>query len=97
MPVLRAIAKLAAFATSDEHSPLLGADNTGVLARDGRPPRRNDEGRRSPFRAQAGSFRIVSSHLARFRNRNCGVIATSPPENDHTMASSFLPSCQKLR
>ncbi len=40
-----AIAKLAALATADERSPLYGAGNAGVIARDGRLHRRDDEGR----------------------------------------------------
>ncbi|MCW6508800.1 xanthine dehydrogenase family protein molybdopterin-binding subunit [Lichenifustis flavocetrariae] len=39
------IAALAALATNDERSPLFGAGNTGVLARDGRLMRRDDESR----------------------------------------------------
>jgi xanthine dehydrogenase YagR molybdenum-binding subunit len=39
------IAKLAALATGDEQSPLYGAGNVGVLARDGRLHRRDDESR----------------------------------------------------
>jgi xanthine dehydrogenase YagR molybdenum-binding subunit len=39
------ISKLADLATSDERSPLFGAGNTGVIARDGRLFRRDDETR----------------------------------------------------
>ncbi|MFC0406707.1 xanthine dehydrogenase family protein molybdopterin-binding subunit [Roseomonas elaeocarpi] len=39
------IAKLAALATGDERSPLFGAGNVGVIARDGRLHRRDDESR----------------------------------------------------
>ena len=39
------IAKLADLATSDERSPLFGAGNAGVIARDGQLFRRDDEGR----------------------------------------------------
>jgi xanthine dehydrogenase YagR molybdenum-binding subunit len=39
------IAKLADLATSDERSPLFGAGNAGVIARDGRLLRRDDESR----------------------------------------------------
>ena len=38
------IAKLAELATGNERSPLFGAGNAGVLARDGRLYRRDDEG-----------------------------------------------------
>ena len=40
-----AIAKLADLATGDERSPLFGAGNAGVIARDGRLVRRDDESR----------------------------------------------------
>ncbi|MGJ4927195.1 xanthine dehydrogenase family protein molybdopterin-binding subunit [Bradyrhizobium sp. HKCCYLS2038] len=39
------IAKLAELATSDQRSPLFGAGNAGVIARQGRLLRRDDEGR----------------------------------------------------
>ncbi len=39
------IGQLAALATGDERSPLFGAGNAGVIARDGRLLRRDDEGR----------------------------------------------------
>jgi xanthine dehydrogenase YagR molybdenum-binding subunit len=39
------IAKLAALATNDERSPLFGAGNAGVIARDGKLFRRDDESR----------------------------------------------------
>ena len=40
-----AVAKLAALATADARSPLYGADNAGVIAREGRLLRRDDESR----------------------------------------------------
>jgi xanthine dehydrogenase YagR molybdenum-binding subunit len=43
------IAKLAELATSDERSPLFGAGNAGVIARDGALFRRDDEGRGESF------------------------------------------------
>jgi xanthine dehydrogenase YagR molybdenum-binding subunit len=43
------IAKLAELATSEERSPLFGAGNAGVVARDGRLFRRDDEGRSESF------------------------------------------------
>jgi xanthine dehydrogenase YagR molybdenum-binding subunit len=43
------IAKLAELATSDERSPLFGAGNAGVVARDGALFRRDDEGRGESF------------------------------------------------
>ena len=44
-----AIAQLADLATRDERSPLFGAGNTGVIARDGRLHRRDDESRSEPY------------------------------------------------
>lgn len=44
------ITKLAALATGDEHSPLFGAGNAGVIARAGRLHRRDDESRSEGFR-----------------------------------------------
>ena len=43
------IAKLAELATSDERSPLFGAGNAGVVARDGRLHRRDDESRHEGY------------------------------------------------
>jgi xanthine dehydrogenase YagR molybdenum-binding subunit len=43
------IAKLADLATGDERSPLFGASNTGVIARNGRLHRRDDEGRSESY------------------------------------------------
>jgi xanthine dehydrogenase YagR molybdenum-binding subunit len=43
------IAKLADLATGDEHSPLFGAGNAGVVARDGRLFRRDDEMRNESY------------------------------------------------
>jgi xanthine dehydrogenase YagR molybdenum-binding subunit len=44
-----AIAKLADLATGDERSPLFGADNAGVIARNGRLYRRDDETRSESY------------------------------------------------
>ena len=44
-----AIARLADLATGDERSPLFGAGNTGVIARDGRLHRRDDESRSESY------------------------------------------------
>ena len=44
-----AIAKLADLATGDERSPLFGAGNAGVIAREGRLHRRDDETRSESF------------------------------------------------
>ena len=43
------IARLAELATGDERSPLFGAGNAGVIARDGRLHRRDDEGRSDSY------------------------------------------------
>ena len=43
------IAKLAALATGDRRSPLFGAANAGVIARDGRLHRRDDEARSESY------------------------------------------------
>ncbi len=45
------IDKLARLATEDQRSPLFGAGNTGVLARDGRLVRRDDESRGESYAA----------------------------------------------
>ncbi len=44
-----AIAGLAALATGDQRSPLFGAGNAGVIARDGKLFRRDDEGRSESY------------------------------------------------
>ncbi|KAA2235663.1 xanthine dehydrogenase family protein molybdopterin-binding subunit [Salinarimonas soli] len=44
-----AIARLADLATGDERSPLFGAGNAGVVARDGRLVRRDDESRHESY------------------------------------------------
>jgi xanthine dehydrogenase YagR molybdenum-binding subunit len=56
-----AIAKLAELATSDEKSPLFGAGNAGVIARDGWLYRRDDESRSDSYTdilARAGKTRV---------------------------------------
>ena len=58
------IAKLADLATGDEHSPLFGAGNAGVIARDGRLFRRDDEARCETYGdilARAGLAEIGAS------------------------------------
>lgn len=55
------IARLAALATNDQHSPLFGAGNAGVIARDGRLFRRDDESRSESYSeilARAGLAQI---------------------------------------
>ena len=58
------IAKLGELATSDERSPLFGAGNAGVVARDGRLFRRDDEARSDSYAdilARAGLAEIDAS------------------------------------
>src|SRR4029077_15314774 len=58
------IAKLGGLATSDERSPLFGAGNAGVIARDGRLFRRDDEARSESYAdilARAGLAEIDAS------------------------------------
>jgi len=70
------ISQLADLATNDEHSPLFGAGNTGVIARGGRLSRRDDESRSESYadilgragltqiegRATAGNPNILEAH-----------------------------------
>ena len=58
------IAKLAELATGDQRSPLFGAGNAGVVARDGRLHRRDDQGRSESYAdilARAGRAEIEGS------------------------------------
>ncbi len=60
------IAKLGELATSDEQSPLFGAGNAGVIARDGRLFRRDDEARSDSYAdilARAGLAEIEASGM----------------------------------
>jgi xanthine dehydrogenase YagR molybdenum-binding subunit len=59
-----AIAKLAEIATGDRRSPLFGAGNAGVIARDGRLFRRDDENRNESYAAilaRAGLAEVEAS------------------------------------
>ena len=59
-----AISKLADLATGDERSPLFGAGNAGVIARNGRLYRRDDETRSEPYSdilARAGLSEVEAS------------------------------------
>jgi len=59
-----AVAKLAALAVGDRRSPLFGAGNTGVVARDGRLTRSDDESRSESYAeilARAGLPEIEAS------------------------------------
>ena len=61
-PAATSIAKLAELATNDPRSPLYGAGNAGVIARDGRLTRRDDETRSESYAAimaRAGVAEIV--------------------------------------
>ncbi len=66
------IAKLADLATGDERSPLFGAGNAGVTARDGRLFRRDDEARSESYvdiLARAGLAQVEASGQGRRRPR----------------------------
>ncbi|MCS0503246.1 xanthine dehydrogenase family protein molybdopterin-binding subunit [Ancylobacter mangrovi] len=61
------VAKLAALATGDERSPLFGAGNAGVVAREGRLHRRDDESRSEGYGdilARAGLAQIEGKGAA---------------------------------
>src|SRR5690606_35609851 len=61
------IAKLAELATRDRRSPLFGAGNAGVLARDGRLHRRDDESRSESYAdilARAGLAEVEATGTA---------------------------------
>jgi xanthine dehydrogenase YagR molybdenum-binding subunit len=74
------IAQLAALATGDEHSPLFGAGNAGVIARDGHLYRRDDESRGESYgdilkragresiegHGQSGSDEAAKEHYAMY-------------------------------
>ena len=70
MPAPPSIAKLADLATGDERSPLFGAGNAGVIARDGRLFRRDDESRSESY-----ADILARAGLARDR----GAAARAPP------------------
>lgn len=64
-----AIARLAALATGDRRSPLYGAGNAGVIARDGRLHRRDDEAR-----SEAYGDILDRAGLAEIEGRGTGAI-----------------------
>jgi xanthine dehydrogenase YagR molybdenum-binding subunit len=66
-----AIARLAALATGDERSPLFGAGNAGVIARDGRLIRRDDE-------ARSESYAAILARAGRAEIEGRGSAATDP-------------------
>ena len=71
----RSIAKLADLATSDERSPLFGAGNAGVVARDGRLFRRDDESRSESYADILGRAGLTRDRSPRQgRRRPCGAI-----------------------
>jgi xanthine dehydrogenase YagR molybdenum-binding subunit len=65
------IAKLADLATGDQRSPLFGAGNAGVIARDGRLHRRDDE-------AQSESYADILSRAGRDELEGRGTGAADP-------------------
>jgi xanthine dehydrogenase YagR molybdenum-binding subunit len=70
------IAKLAELATGDERSPLFGAGNAGVVARDGRLLRRDDESRGEGFADILGR-----AGLAEIEGRGDGVMDPAAQAN----------------
>jgi xanthine dehydrogenase YagR molybdenum-binding subunit len=61
------IARLAELATNDEHSPLFGAGNAGVIARGGRLSRRDD-----PSRSESYADILKRAGLAQLEGRGTG-------------------------
>jgi xanthine dehydrogenase YagR molybdenum-binding subunit len=70
------IAKLAELAMSDERSPLFGAGNEGVIARDGRLFRRDDESRGESY----GDI-LARAHLAEIEGRGSGAADPAAQSN----------------
>ncbi len=66
------IAKLADLATGDERSPLFGAGNAGVIARDGRLFRRDDESRSESYADILGARRPCGDRSPRQGRRRPG-------------------------
>ena len=66
------IAKLAELATGDQRSPLFGAGNAGVVARDGRLFRRDDESRSESYADILGRAGLAEIEGARQRRRRPG-------------------------
>jgi xanthine dehydrogenase YagR molybdenum-binding subunit len=73
------IARLAELATNDERSPLFGAGNAGVIARDGRLARRDD-----PNRSESYADILGRAGLARIEGRGTG--GNPDPAAMHTPA-----------
>ena len=87
-PGADAIARLAELATADPDSPLFGAGNAGVVARDGRLHRRDDESRSESYAdilARAGLAEVEGTRqrrrdpAARRRRGRCSRTARSSP------------------
>ncbi len=70
------IAKLAELATSDQRSPLFGAGNAGVIARDGRLLRRDDESR-------GESYADILARAGRETVEGNGQAGADPAANEH--------------
>jgi xanthine dehydrogenase YagR molybdenum-binding subunit len=70
------IAKLAELATSDERSPLFGAGNAGVVAREGRLFRRDDQSR-----SDAYADILARAGLAEIEGRGSGAIDPAAQAN----------------
>ena len=71
-----AIAKLAELAMTDERSPLFGAGNAGVIARDGKLFRRDDESRGESYADILGR-----AHLAEVEGRGSGAADPAAQSN----------------
>lgn len=80
-----AVAKLAELATGDRNSPLFGAGNAGVIARDGRLFRRDDESRSESYAeilSRAGLASIEG-------NGNCGPNPAAQSYSMHSHGAVF--------
>ena len=69
------VAKLIALAVNDENSPLYGAGNVGVVARNGRLVRQDDESRGEPYAAI-----LARAGLAEIEGKGHGVPDAGPRE-----------------
>ena len=80
------IAKLADLATGDQRSPLFGAGNAGVIARDGRLHRRDDE-------ARSESYADILGRAGRGGGRGAAARARPIPRRNRTMPCTRTARC----
>src|SRR5580693_1589089 len=80
------IAKLADLATNDRRSPLFGAGNAGVIARDGRLFRRDDEMRSETYADTPGRAGLKETAA---RGRAAAAPASQPPSAMHPQGAVF--------